>query len=341
MRKEIMSSKVNIEKYFEDFCGEDDSVIETPEVKITPHESEGYLRIFKQSKTENVLKDYRKNGAASLMIKEINRDQFEREKKAIFELSQQIFDNTSVENNEDDLAMINLEPEQGGKPRNMQWLIKIAAISVLISAALDVFPMVMIACNAANTCNQIQTMALSQINRVTEIVKRQSISLDDAHNTELIFSSAINYAYKAAELTQTATTTQDWQTVEKYWLKSIQALEQIPEDSDLIEKVNTRLELYQKNRLYARGEFDTFREAVNAAEEASSMVKIANSAEEWNLAVETWREALELMNMVSRNSPNYALAQEKLAEYALKFAYTQNKYLDSVDISLVTPSDLP
>lgn len=331
MRKECTSQKVNIETYFEEFCGGQNS---SSEMQPGSHDikfHKGNIKLLTRTEEKReILKPYKNNKSNLPMAKELSGDDLKKAEQAIFELSKQLNKEFSEHDEGENMAMLSIEEQPKSRQGNIKWILKVAAVSILISAALDAFPLIMQVCASASTCNRIQTMTLSQIDRVTGQMNGETLNSESLSTDESLFSVAINHAHKAAELTQTAKTTEDWQNVEKYWLKSIQALEQISNDSHLREKVDDRLTIYQRNRSYAREEFDTFREAVNAAEEASEIVNFANGPEEWGKAVEKWREAIELMYMVSVDSPNYQIAQAKLAEYALKFAYAQNSYLDSI-----------
>jgi predicted aspartyl protease len=58
-----------------------------------------------------------------------------------------------------------------------------------------------------------------------------------------------------------------------------------------------------------------FREAVNRATSAVAIGQSAQSADDWQLAVNRWQQAIDLMQKVSNQSANYAQAQTKIQEY--------------------------
>ena len=57
------------------------------------------------------------------------------------------------------------------------------------------------------------------------------------------------------------------------------------------------------------------------------MASSASTPEDWSNVATQWKEALSYMNAVSSQSASYEVAQTKRAEYATKFAYSQNRYL--------------
>lgn len=142
-------------------------------------------------------------------------------------------------------------------------------------------------------------------------------------------AQSMRFAYTAAELTQSATSREDWLQVITFWRRAIDELHPIPAGSDLSQSAQVRRQLYQNNLAYAQGELDMapFRLAVNAAESASQMAANAATSEDWAKVAAKWQEALRHMESVSTQSSRYDVAQEKLAEYATKFAYSQSRYL--------------
>ncbi len=70
---------------------------------------------------------------------------------------------------------------------------------------------------------------------------------------------------------------------------------------------------------------NTFQEAVNQADSATTLSKSAKTKQEWNAARVQWRKALTLMQLVPITDPNYAIAQQKLKEYQRNLDSAQNK----------------
>ena len=157
-----------------------------------------------------------------------------------------------------------------------------------------------------------------------------SVGLMTNHTDEqAAMAQSMELAYTAAELTQSATTHEDWLQVITFWRRAIDELQPIPTQSDLFKAAQERRQLYQKNLTYAQGELEMapFRIAVVAAESASQMAANAMTLEDWAEVAAKWQEALSHMESVPAQSSRYEVAQEKLAEYATKFAYSQNRYL--------------
>lgn len=68
---------------------------------------------------------------------------------------------------------------------------------------------------------------------------------------------------------------------------------------------------------------EAFRLAVNKAMSAAKLVQTAKTPEAWQLVTIQWQEAIDLMRAVPKSSPNYKVAQEKVAEYQTYLQYAQ------------------
>ncbi|MEG4940533.1 hypothetical protein [Microcoleus sp. F4-D5] len=60
---------------------------------------------------------------------------------------------------------------------------------------------------------------------------------------------------------------------------------------------------------------DSWREAVNKAQNAAILAQTAQSQNEWIAVASEWQKAVALMRAVPSTSPNYQKAQQKVAEY--------------------------
>ena len=141
------------------------------------------------------------------------------------------------------------------------------------------------------------------------------------------YMEALDWAQQASELTQTAVTPEEWQQVTSYWRKAISVLEKVSASSLAQEIVQEKLVIYRQNLVYAEGEIDCFREAVNSALAAASLTQTARYKEEWETISALWIEAIDLMKAVSSESPYYATAQQKILEYSANLAYSQGQVL--------------
>ncbi|MDY7012874.1 MAG: hypothetical protein SVX43_04600 [Cyanobacteriota bacterium] len=66
-----------------------------------------------------------------------------------------------------------------------------------------------------------------------------------------------------------------------------------------------------------------FKDAVNKATSAAQLTQTATTPEEWQTVADDWQAAISLMQAVPEGDPNYAVAQEKVAEYQTNLEYAQ------------------
>ncbi|MEQ8539432.1 MAG: retropepsin-like aspartic protease [Coleofasciculus sp. D1-CHI-01] len=60
---------------------------------------------------------------------------------------------------------------------------------------------------------------------------------------------------------------------------------------------------------------ELYKQALDAAYSAATISQSAQSGDDWQLVISRWQEAIALLESVSSSSPNYAIAQSKIAEY--------------------------
>lgn len=70
---------------------------------------------------------------------------------------------------------------------------------------------------------------------------------------------------------------------------------------------------------------NTFQEAVNQANSATTLSKSAKTKQDWKAAENQWHKALSLIKSIPETDPNYAIAQQKLKEYQRNLDSAQNK----------------
>jgi hypothetical protein len=75
---------------------------------------------------------------------------------------------------------------------------------------------------------------------------------------------------------------------------------------------------------------DPFREAVNQAMQAAELTQTAHSSTDWETVVNTWLEAIRLMNITPSTNPRYRTAALKVEEYANNLAYAQRRMREAV-----------
>jgi hypothetical protein len=66
-----------------------------------------------------------------------------------------------------------------------------------------------------------------------------------------------------------------------------------------------------------------FRDAVNAATQASQLAQTATTKEDWQAVATAWETAITLMQQVPPTDPNYATAQERAQAYQPNLTYAQ------------------
>lgn len=66
-----------------------------------------------------------------------------------------------------------------------------------------------------------------------------------------------------------------------------------------------------------------FRDAVNAATQASTLAQTASTAAQWQEVADAWEEAITLMQQVPDTDPNYATAQDRAVAYQPNLAYAR------------------
>jgi hypothetical protein len=70
---------------------------------------------------------------------------------------------------------------------------------------------------------------------------------------------------------------------------------------------------------------DRFQDALDTAMSAATITQSAQSRDDWNLVVNRWETAINLLKAVPKSSPNYANAQKKIAEYQRNLTYAQKQ----------------
>ena len=66
-----------------------------------------------------------------------------------------------------------------------------------------------------------------------------------------------------------------------------------------------------------------FRDAVNAATQASELAQTASTKEEWQAVADSWQTAISLMQQVPDTDPNYATAKDRAVAYQPNLTYAQ------------------
>lgn len=70
---------------------------------------------------------------------------------------------------------------------------------------------------------------------------------------------------------------------------------------------------------------EIYEKAMDVADSAQLLNESAVSVEDWQLSLSRWQEAIALLRQIPRNSPLYAIAKPKIAEYQRNFSAAKQK----------------
>ena len=70
---------------------------------------------------------------------------------------------------------------------------------------------------------------------------------------------------------------------------------------------------------------NTYNKALNQANSAANLAQKAKSETEWKAVASEWNKAIATLKSVPKNDANYALAQQKIAEYQKNLNEAQKK----------------
>ncbi|MDY6785842.1 MAG: YncE family protein [Cyanobacteriota bacterium] len=129
------------------------------------------------------------------------------------------------------------------------------------------------------------------------------------------FYDGLNRALAAAQATQTAKTSEEWDTVAQKWQQAVAAMESVPSDNRDYRLAQRRIREYQSNIEYAQKMPNYFGKGVRYAMEAVELGQTAKTQGQWQEAAQTWQRAIASMESVAPNRPQFAIAQQKVTEY--------------------------
>ncbi len=141
-------------------------------------------------------------------------------------------------------------------------------------------------------------------------------------------SEAVAKASAAANLTQTASTWEEWQTVAQNWQEAVAQLETVPREHDPGNLASQKIQEYQKNLTYARQQFarlDPLKPAFNKGSRASQLTRVAATKREWEEGVQGWQEAIAHLKAIPTTYPKYPLVQQKLTEYERNLTFSEQQ----------------
>jgi hypothetical protein len=72
-----------------------------------------------------------------------------------------------------------------------------------------------------------------------------------------------------------------------------------------------------------------FSEALNLANSATSSEELATSKEDWKIVVGKWKAAINLMQTVPSESPNFIVAEQKIGKYQKKLSAAEKEFVNA------------
>lgn len=142
------------------------------------------------------------------------------------------------------------------------------------------------------------------------------------------FKAAISKAQSAANLTQKASSWEQWNQIAAQWKAAIALLETVPNTDVNRALAQQKIAEYQKNLAYAQQQvyrFDPFTQAQLKAQIAVNLGKNAASKDRWNDVAFQWQEAIAQLESIPNNHSKKVLAQEKITEYEKNLAYVRQQ----------------
>lgn len=82
----------------------------------------------------------------------------------------------------------------------------------------------------------------------------------------------------------------------------------------------------------------SYQEALNKGTQAQELAKSAQSADDWNLVVSQWQQAIDNLKAIPASSPDRAVAQTKLGEYQASLASAQQRAANQPAVNNVPPA---
>lgn len=337
-RKKI--EKVDIDIYFSDLDDYTKSLSKSDSQAPSPML---YSAVVEEQRTSSRYKGFSLQpyiNQRSMLVQQREFSQFELESayNAVRKLRDQLQNehNSSLEQEQWVGVSEMIEISDGSTPRKIRHraflgMIALAFTTIAIAVTTKENARLVDWCDREELCSRITTELTTAVQPLIAITKSNAIAEMLGERVNNSFFTGLEYAYSAAEITQSAQTEEEWQQVIQHWELALKNLSYIASDSDLYREAQDKSALYRRNLAYAQQELAMvpFRNSVKAAEHASKLVQNAKTEEEWQLAVGEWQKALTNMQAVSHRNGRYDVAQDKLVEYSTKFAYAQKRYLDS------------
>lgn len=160
------------------------------------------------------------------------------------------------------------------------------------------------------------------------------------------FRNAVNHGMEAANLSQNAKNTQEWEKVAQKWNLALTQMKNVPVTDPNYDTAQKKVVEYQLNleTILAQNPqiklaqqtpnpeqphnknipiTPEFREGVNEAMKAAILTQKAKNKQQWQEVSQHWQNAIEQMKKVPANDPKYTTAQAKVTQYQTNLNYAQ------------------
>ena len=161
------------------------------------------------------------------------------------------------------------------------------------------------------------------------------------------FNQATQKAKKAANLTQTAKSYDQWNQVLNLWQEAITLLNTISESHPQSSLARQKSTEYKTNLDYSQQQViknDPFSQGMAKAEETVQLQPYAILEADWNQVARSWQEAINFLKNVSENHPQKDLANQKISEYSKNLTYAKqqaNSMRQAAAVVIQSSSSIP
>ncbi|VXD17503.1 hypothetical protein [Planktothrix paucivesiculata] len=228
-----------------------------------------------------------------------------------------------------------LENNSNQSKNNLSKTIVFFLVGLIISSGIklsQITPSQNVNSDASVTENTEQTSS-SNVQTTEEIVPENNEENQDETN---YFGEAIETATKAANLAQTAKTSDEWKTVADEWKNAIELMQSVPDSSENYVLAQDRVQQYQNNLEYSQKNANPqpknpsvqppeiyFQQGLNEANTAAFLGQTSKSKDEWEFVASQWEKAIENMKAVSTSDINYGKAQQRVIQYQKNLDYAR------------------
>ena len=180
-----------------------------------------------------------------------------------------------------------------------------------------------------------------------QTVSHTSVTPAQPQEKRSTFNKALDQGMSAAVMGQTAMSLEDWQLVAKQWQGAIALLKTVPSSHSNHKQAQNKIQEYEANLGIAQNKVaqyqrNYFQEALNSGRRAANGSSLAKNARDWERVAQNWQQGIKHLQAVSKTSPNYNKAQNKIFEYENNLAiaqYWHKQYLYQEDPCLLVAEE--